>query len=187
MSSSCRFLALGVAAAIIGTPAAANEPHSEHHSSQHPHAVVIQPVRPAPTVHPKPPTPQRVLPQARVVVQPSHPVHPERAGTVRGPVAQEHIEERHVIQFQQPKIVEPSHYHVNGRYLPPRGYRYRVWVVGQMLPRPYWVRRYWILDYWDYNLDEPSNGLEWIRYGSDALLVNLRTGQVVEVVSDVFE
>jgi Ni/Co efflux regulator RcnB len=187
MSSSCRFLALGVAAAIIVAPAAANEPHGEHHVSQHPHAVVIQPERPAPAIHPKPPATPRVQSQTRAVVVPARPTQPVRAGTVRGPANHDRFEERNVGQIGQPKIIEPSHYHAHGRYLPPRGYRHRVWVVGQVLPRPYWVRRYWILDYWDYDLDEPSYGYEWVRYGPDALLVNLRTGQVVEVVSDVFE
>jgi Ni/Co efflux regulator RcnB len=37
-----------------------------------------------------------------------------------------------------------------------------------------------------FDLPMPPRGYEWVRYGDDALLVNIRTGEIVDVVYDVF-
>lgn len=69
-----------------------------------------------------------------------------------------------------------------GPYRAPRAYRYRRWVFGEILPRIYWAQDYWISDYWLFGLDVPPLGLEWVRYGPDALLIDTRSGEVIQVV-----
>lgn len=73
-----------------------------------------------------------------------------------------------------------------GAFRPPPGWQYRRWVYGQYLPPMFWVRTYWITNFWLYNLDRPPIGCEWIRYGNDALLVDVVTGEILQVVYDVF-
>lgn len=75
-----------------------------------------------------------------------------------------------------------NHAFAIGPYHPPRGYHYRRWAFGQILPPAFWARDYWIADYWLFGLDVPPFGLEWVRYGPDALLVDTRTGEVIQVV-----
>ena len=72
-------------------------------------------------------------------------------------------------------------YHI-GPYHAPRGFAYRRWSYGQVLPRYYWGQQYWLNEYWLFGLDVPPVGLEWVRYGPDALLIDTRTGEVVQVV-----
>ena len=74
-----------------------------------------------------------------------------------------------------------------GRYVGPRGYRYRPVVVGYRFSPSYYHSRYWITDPWRYRL--PAAGgrnLRWIRYGNDVLLVNIRNGRVIRVYRDFF-
>ncbi|OJY54650.1 MAG: hypothetical protein BGP17_06435 [Sphingomonas sp. 67-41] len=72
-------------------------------------------------------------------------------------------------------------YHI-GPYHPPRGFQYRRWAYGDILPGIFWGQDYWLTDYWLFGLDVPPVGYEWVRYGPDALLVNITTGEVVQVV-----
>ena len=41
-------------------------------------------------------------------------------------------------------------------------------------------------DYYDYDLSDPPYGYEWIRLGSDAVLVDIQSGMVVETAYGVF-
>ena len=47
-------------------------------------------------------------------------------------------------------------------------------------------RDYWLTDYYAYDLMAPPYGYEWVRYGDDALLVNIYTGEILQVEYDVF-
>ena len=69
-----------------------------------------------------------------------------------------------------------------GPYHPPRGFQYRRWAYGDILPGIFWAQDYWLTDYWLFGLDVPPVGYEWVRYGPDALLVNITTGEVIQVV-----
>ena len=73
-----------------------------------------------------------------------------------------------------------------GAYRGPRGYAYRPVTIGYRFAPAYYARSYWITDPWTYHLRRPAAGLTWIRYGNDAVLVNLRTGRVVEVANGFF-
>jgi hypothetical protein len=74
-----------------------------------------------------------------------------------------------------------------GIYLLPRGYSYRVWRIGEWLPWAYYDGgRYELRDYWRYGLYDPPYWARWIRVRDDALLVDLDTGEVIDVVYDLF-
>ena len=83
-------------------------------------------------------------------------------------------------------ITSPRHYRWNS-YNRPSGWFYQRWVFGQIFPRIFWAQNYWLTDYWMFDLPIPPYGYVWVRYGNDALLVNKRTGQVLQVVYDLFE
>jgi Ni/Co efflux regulator RcnB len=68
----------------------------------------------------------------------------------------------------------------------PGGWGYRRWGVGQFLPGAFLTQSYFIGNWGAYGLGPPPPGLQWVRYGPDALLVNVYTGQVVDTVYGVF-
>ena len=73
-----------------------------------------------------------------------------------------------------------------GAYAGPRGFVYRAPVIGFRFDPIFFSSRYWIANPWMYRLPPASPGLRWIRYGNDAVLVNMRTGRVVQVFRDFF-
>ncbi len=77
-------------------------------------------------------------------------------------------------------------YHYAHPYFPPHGYYYRRWVYGQVFPTIFWTQNYWLTDYYSYGLDNPPYGYVWVRYGPDALLVNVYNGQILSVEYGVF-
>jgi Ni/Co efflux regulator RcnB len=70
------------------------------------------------------------------------------------------------------------------RYVAPiRNWNYRRVSVGYRLQPAFYGSRYYINDYGAYNLQAPhGRWLRWVRYGDDLLLVNIRTGRVLNVV-----
>jgi len=89
----------------------------------------------------------------------------------------------------------PAHVFYHGRsftsfraapFYYPGGWGYRRWAVGQFLPGLFLNQTYFIGNWGAYGLGPPPPGLEWVRYGPDALLVNVYTGQVVDTVYGVF-
>ena len=73
-----------------------------------------------------------------------------------------------------------------GPYRRPAGWVSRQWSYGQYLPRAFWASQYIIGDYWLFALEVPPAGYEWVRYGPDAILVNVATGQILQVKYGVF-
>lgn len=73
-----------------------------------------------------------------------------------------------------------------GIYRAPPGWMYRRWVYGEYLPAPFWARTFWIANFWLYGLDRPPQGCEWVRYGRDALLVDVVTGEILQVVYNLY-
>jgi Ni/Co efflux regulator RcnB len=71
-------------------------------------------------------------------------------------------------------------------YRRPHGWYYRRWTFGMILPNLFWGRDHWITDYWNYGLADPPYGYVWVRYGDDALLVNVTTGYVLQAVYGLF-
>lgn len=74
------------------------------------------------------------------------------------------------------------------RYYAPQGagYGYRRFGVGYQLSRSLFARDYWLDDPFAYRLPPAYGPYRWVRYHGDALLVDLRTGRVIDVVYDIF-
>ena len=71
-------------------------------------------------------------------------------------------------------------------YVGPRGYAYRPVGVGYRFQPHYYSSRYVIADPYRYRLPAAGRNMRWIRYGNDVVLVNARTGRVVEVHNSFF-
>jgi Ni/Co efflux regulator RcnB len=73
--------------------------------------------------------------------------------------------------------------HRRSAYVAPyRNWNYRPVTVGYRLQSPFYGSRYYINDYGAYHLRAPGRYQRWIRYGNDLLLVNVRTGRVLQVI-----
>ena len=74
------------------------------------------------------------------------------------------------------------------RYYAPQGwgYGYRRFSIGVTLSSVLWGQDYWIDDPYAYRLPEAYGPYRWVRYYNDALLVDLRSGRVVDAVNDIF-
>jgi Ni/Co efflux regulator RcnB len=44
-----------------------------------------------------------------------------------------------------------------------------------------------VTHYWRFGLFDPPYGYVWVRYGDDALLVDVETGRILASVYDLFE
>ncbi|WP_446653821.1 RcnB family protein [Blastomonas sp.] len=74
-----------------------------------------------------------------------------------------------------------------GRYYPPvRGWNYRRIGIGFTLGAPFFASSFWINDPWSYRLPPAYGQYRWVRYYGDVLLVDIYTGQVVDVINDFF-
>jgi Ni/Co efflux regulator RcnB len=73
-----------------------------------------------------------------------------------------------------------------GPYHRPPGWAPHHWAYGQILPRAYWGAQYILADYWLFGLEVPPAGYEWVRDGADALMINVETGEILQVEYGVF-
>ena len=73
-----------------------------------------------------------------------------------------------------------------GAWVAPRGFSYRRFGIGERIPALLLVSNYFLTDYTLYGLEAPDDGYIWVRDGSDAVLVDQETGEVVEVEYDIF-
>ncbi|WP_254049772.1 RcnB family protein [Novosphingobium sp. TH158] len=74
-----------------------------------------------------------------------------------------------------------------GYYNPPyRNYSYRRLSVGFFLDSLFFGSNYWINDPWQYRLPDAYGPYRWIRYYDDALLVDIYSGEVVDVIHNFF-
>jgi Ni/Co efflux regulator RcnB len=87
-----------------------------------------------------------------------------------------------------PRVFNPgARFHWRGGpWSGPPGFYYRSWIYGQILPFGWYSSQWWVNDYWDYDLPAPPYGYEWVRNGPDALLVDVNTGTIAEVVPGIF-
>lgn len=74
------------------------------------------------------------------------------------------------------------------RYYAPSGWGqgYRRFSVGVSLSSILFNQNYWIDDPYTYRLPEAYGPYRWVRYYDDALLVDIRSGQVIDTVYDIF-
>jgi len=80
----------------------------------------------------------------------------------------------------------PSAFRVGIYYSPYRNYSYRRLSVGFFLDSLFYSNRYWINDPWQYRLPDVYGPYRWVRYYDDALLVNVYSGEVVDVIYSFF-
>jgi hypothetical protein len=73
-----------------------------------------------------------------------------------------------------------------GIYYDPFGWGYQRWGIGWRLWPSYYTDSYWLNDPSYYALPYAPWPLKWVRYYDDALLVNVYTGEVVDVMYDFF-
>lgn len=73
-----------------------------------------------------------------------------------------------------------------GRYYDPYGWGYRRFSIGFSLWPSYYGSNYWLNDPWRYRLPPAYGPYRWVRYYDDALLVNIYTGEVVDVLHNFF-
>lgn len=73
-----------------------------------------------------------------------------------------------------------------GFYYDPFGWSYRRWNIGWQMWPSHYSSRYWLNDPWHYRLPHAYGPYRWVRYWDDALLVNIYTGQVVDVIYNFF-
>ncbi len=168
---------IGVSALVLLLPALAGAQDDRRPEEKpHPAAAHPQPVRPAPTPAarapqgggnhqgpggPPPPPPAQRAPQGGGY-------HGGQEGPGVG---------HNFVYMGRP---HPRYHGPEYRY--PPGFAYRRWSIGERLPLLFLAPAYFFSDYAALGLDPPPYGYEWVRYGPDLLLVQLGTGQVVEVV-----
>ncbi|CCA93533.1 conserved hypothetical protein [Novosphingobium sp. PP1Y] len=79
-----------------------------------------------------------------------------------------------------------SVYRIGRYYSPYSNYSYRRIGIGFSLGSLFYGSRYWIDDPWSYRLPEVYGPYRWVRYYDDVLLVDIYTGEVVDVIYDFF-
>jgi hypothetical protein len=74
-----------------------------------------------------------------------------------------------------------------GRYNSPyANYRYNRIGVGYSLNSLFYGQNYWLSDPWQYRLPEVYGPYRWVRYYDDVVLVDIYSGEVVDVIYDFF-
>jgi hypothetical protein len=76
-------------------------------------------------------------------------------------------------------------FHLGPYYAPYRGYGYNRLEIGIVLDSLFYGRDYWI-DPSYYDLPPAPPGAEWVRYYNDVVLVDMYSGQVLDVIPDFF-
>ncbi|HSQ95746.1 MAG TPA: RcnB family protein [Croceibacterium sp.] len=88
--------------------------------------------------------------------------------------------------WQRYRSTNRSAYHVGHYYAPYRGYTYRRLGIGFYLDPLFFGQDYWIGDPGYYRLPDVYGPYRWVRYYDDALLVDIYSGEVVDVIYDFF-
>ena len=98
---------------------------------------------------------------------------PVRVGVGGGPGFAFHGHPINRVHFARPWVYPP-------------GWGYRRWAVGAVLPALFLAPAYYYANWADVGLTPPPPGFQWVQYGPDLLLVNVTTGEVVDVAYGVF-
>lgn len=72
-------------------------------------------------------------------------------------------------------------------FVAPSGFTYHRFSVGQHVPDALMSDSVVLNNYREYALVEPPSGLTWVRDGQDALLIDTRTGEVIQADYDLFD
>jgi hypothetical protein len=71
-------------------------------------------------------------------------------------------------------------------YAPYRNYSYNRLGIGVVLDSLFFGRNYWISDPYSYRLPASPPGTQWVRYYDDVVLVDVYSGEVLDVIYDFF-
>ncbi len=82
-------------------------------------------------------------------------------------------------------ITATKHYN-SDVFMGPPGYVYTRYTIGDRAPSALLAGHYRLVEYSSYGLESPPDGLTWIRAGDDALLVDSKTGEVVQTDYSLF-
>lgn len=89
--------------------------------------------------------------------------------------------------MQYRRTITTTKHFDGGAFVAPPGYTYSRYELGTRVPAVLLNDDGLVLTgYSQYGLTSPPDGLIWIRVGDDALLVDRRTGEVVETDYDLF-
>ena len=80
----------------------------------------------------------------------------------------------------------PRRFRAARPWIAPRGFTFRRFSLGERVPSVLLAATYFLMDYSLYGLEPPPPGYVWVRDGTDAVLVDRYTGEVVQVEYDVF-
>jgi len=132
----------------------------------------IQPVQPN-----RPSRPNHGRPTIQPV--PNRPSRPNRGQPTIQPVPNRPV--------YQPGRRPPTYHRIRGPVFHyPRGYSYRRWVIGALIPHIFLSNYYYWTDWRALGLLPPPPGYVWVRYGPDLLLVNRYTGRIADVIYGAF-
>jgi Ni/Co efflux regulator RcnB len=134
----------------------------------------IQPPRPG---RPQPPRPGNGGPQ----IQPPRPGNGARPPRPVRPIVQPG--RPHRPGAGRPPNFRPIH---GPAFRYPRGYRYRRYTIGLILPSLFLSNSYYYNNYASLGVGPPPPGYRWIRYGPDLLLVQRGSGRVADVIYGAF-
>jgi Ni/Co efflux regulator RcnB len=95
--------------------------------------------------------------------------------------------DRSVVLKVRANITAPRRFHPARAYMRPTGWYAHRWTYGERLPRAFFAPDYFLLDFAAYGLLAPWEGYQWVRYGDDALLIDIDTGEVIRVEYDLFD
>ncbi len=172
-----RMLAIATLLALALPTLAMAQPHEEEEHRR-------PPPGPGGPPHPPPPRPAFVPhgPPAHGPVVGPHPG--PMAGPHPGPVIGPHGPLYGPGQFSF-RGHNFNRVHLNPFIYPP-GWAYRQWAIGAVLPPLFLARDYYYPEWAALGLEPPPPGTQWVRYGPDLLLVDVTTGQVIDVAYGVF-
>ena len=77
-------------------------------------------------------------------------------------------------------------FRIGNYYSPYRGYGYNRLSIGLVLDSLFYSNRYWLNDPYQYRLPMAPYGTQWVRYYNDVVLVDVYTGEVIDVIYDFF-
>jgi len=171
----------------------------ERHNDGSPTTIEERNVRRAPAhvnggelVQPKHPGP-RVVEQgqrriSRTPIRGTEPPIPRTAGTRQAHAARHWNNNwRHDNRYDWRKWRKHHHSHFHlGFYTDPFGWDYFRYGVGWRLWPSYYRNSFWLNDPCQYRLPPAYGPYRWVRYYNDALLVNIYTGQVADVIYGFF-
>ncbi|HEY1604644.1 MAG TPA: RcnB family protein [Allosphingosinicella sp.] len=184
-----RFLCAVAAIALAGSGAAIAQPPNDHrHGGEHAQRPPNRPSRPAaarPQVRPpaiRPAGRPVNRPQASIVMRPVQPNRPVRSRPPNEIPRLQPARPPHRPGVR-PQSFRPIH---RPAFHYPRGYRYRRWTTGLILPHIFLSNVYYFGDWADLGFGPPPPGYAWVRYGPDLLLVNRYTGRIRDVVYGAF-